>query len=44
MSVLKETEMTNVNSLTDKEYYQLTISIGKALNFNEIPTKQKHVR
>ena len=32
------------NSLTDKEYYQLTISIGKALNTFEMPIKAKHIR
>lgn len=32
------------NSLTDKEYYQLTISIGKAFNSFEAPVKSKHVR
>jgi huntingtin interacting protein 1 len=32
------------NSLTDKEYYQLTISIGKAFNSFESPIKSKHVR
>jgi len=32
------------SSLTDKEYYQLTISVSKALNSTEIPVKSKHVR
>jgi hypothetical protein len=32
------------NSLTDKEYYQLTISIGKAFSSFEAPVKSKHVR
>jgi hypothetical protein len=32
------------NTLTDKEYYQLTISIGKALNSYEMPVKSKHIR
>ncbi|CRL04511.1 CLUMA_CG017588, isoform C [Clunio marinus] len=36
--------MTLNNTLTDKEYYQLTISIGKAFNSYEAPVKSKHVR
>ena len=32
------------SSLTEKEYYQLTISIGKAFNCIEAPVKSKHVR
>lgn len=35
--------MTN-NTLSDKEYYALSLSIGKALNVHEIPIKSKHVR
>lgn len=35
---------TQNNSLTDKEYYQLTISIAKALNSYEMPIKSKHIR
>lgn len=31
-------------SLTDKEYYQLTISIGKAFTTYEVPVKSKHTR
>uniref|UniRef100_U5EQY1 Putative actin-binding protein n=1 Tax=Corethrella appendiculata TaxID=1370023 RepID=U5EQY1_9DIPT len=31
-------------SMSDKEYYQLTISVSKALNTIETPIKNKHVR
>ena len=31
-------------SLTDKEYYQLTISVAKALISQEVPVKPKHAR
>jgi huntingtin interacting protein 1 len=32
------------SSLSEKEYYQLTISISKAFNSQEVPVKSKHVR
>lgn len=36
--------MTPHNTLTDKEYTQLTISVSKAFNSFEAPLKSKHAR
>ncbi|XP_035912484.1 huntingtin-interacting protein 1 isoform X5 [Anopheles stephensi] len=42
---VKQSIFDSVNmSLTDKEYYNLTISISKALSNVEMPIKVKHVR